>query len=351
MNQHSIVWNTLKQAELVTGEKPQGLTPSTPWYIKTLLAIAGWLASLFILSFLGLMFNQLLESVVADIILGSGMIFLAYHLLLKQHSDFVEHLGLAMSLAGQALFIFAVIQWQSTTYLTSWLAALCLNIGLVILMPHFVHRVISAFFVCICLAGVMTELGLYSLAIPVVMLSCAWCWLHEFVSVRWHGHITAMGYGSILALLVIQTTQIFDSGMTLLMDEHLLEQYIRFSWTSVIAAAVILYVTVMLIKQHQSLTHSSSIYILLLALIFAAVAFNIAGLYIAVMIMVLGFASGHRLLIGSGIVFLLFCISHYYYVLNTTLLMKSISLLVLGIVLIGLYWCLPKLFGGKHEAD
>ncbi|SFK39903.1 DUF4401 domain-containing protein [Methylophaga sulfidovorans] len=350
MSQQDNVWTTLKRADLVVGDKPEKLTADTPWYIKTLLAVAGWLASLFILAFLGLMYNQLLESVAADIILGSGMIFLAYQLLLKQHSDFVEHLGLAISLAGQALFIFGIIEWQSTTYLASWLAVLCLNVGLVILMPHFVHRVISAFFVCICLAGVMTEFGFYFLALPTVMLICAWCWLHEFDSVRWHRHLTAIGYGSILALLLIQTTQIFDSGMTFLMNQRVLEQYIYFSWSSLLAVAVILYVTVALIKQHQTLTKASSFYILLLAMIFAGAAFNIAGLYIAVMIMVLGFASGHRLLIGLGIIFLLFCISHYYYALNTTLLMKSISLFVLGIVLIGLYWCLPRLFGGKHEA-
>ena len=58
------------------------------------------------------------------------------------------------------------------------------------------------------------------------------------------------------------------------------------------------------------------------------------GLMTGVMIVLLGFAASNRVLLGLGIIALLFFISSYYYLLQNTLLDKSITLLILGVILI-----------------
>ncbi len=350
MSEQDTVWNALNQANLVSGEKPGRVMISTPWYIKTLLAMAGWFAALFLLAFLAATFNQLLESALADLIIGSGLILSAYQLLKKQHTEFIEHLGLALSFAGQALVIFAIIQWNYNDGSLNWLAAFLLNTALIFLMPHFVHRVFSSFFASICLIGVMTEYGFIYLSLPLVMFFCAWCWLNEFRYMRWYRYLTALGYGSLFALLCIETSMFFQSNLFFWSDNLFINQSLLFYCGHILSIAVTIYVTVMIIKNYQPLTDLTSCYILLMVIVFSVLTVFINGVHMAVMIMVLGLASSHRVLIGLGIAYLLFSICQYYYSLETTLLMKSISLMVLGIVIFSLRWCLPRLFGDKYAA-
>ena len=130
MSTEDKVWLTLSQSGLVSGARPEGLSISTPWYIKTLLAVSAWLAAVFLFAFLAVLFNGLLDSVLADTLIGSVFILIAYHVLKSEQSDFVEHLGLAFSIAGQILLIMAMLHWGSDVNHLKWLIALGLNIFL-----------------------------------------------------------------------------------------------------------------------------------------------------------------------------------------------------------------------------
>ena len=66
------------------------------------------------------------------------------------------------------------------------------------------------------------------------------------------------------------------------------------------------------------------------------------GITVGLMILLLGFANSNRVLMGLGIIGLLFYISTYYYLLDTTLLNKSLSLLVIGAVLLAWRWSLLR---------
>ncbi|UYO75287.1 DUF4401 domain-containing protein [Halomonas qinghailakensis] len=56
--------------------------------------------------------------------------------------------------------------------------------------------------------------------------------------------------------------------------------------------------------------------------------------------LLLGFAIGHRPLMGSGVLLLLMAISSYYYWLDVTLLVKSLMLLAMGAFLLIIRWIL-----------
>jgi len=108
MSQPSEIWEDLRKARLVVGDEPERRDVESPWYVKTLLAFSGWLASIFVFAFLGVAFSSLLDSAPACFVVGGLMIAGAFHILKLPKSEFYEHLGLAISLAGQALIIVAI---------------------------------------------------------------------------------------------------------------------------------------------------------------------------------------------------------------------------------------------------
>jgi uncharacterized membrane protein len=57
---------------------------------------------------------------------------------------------------------------------------------------------------------------------------------------------------------------------------------------------------------------------------------------------VLGYANGNRVLAGLGILVLLGYLSYYYYSLETTLLIKSILLMAVGSLLLGVRLALHR---------
>ena len=61
---------------------------------------------------------------------------------------------------------------------------------------------------------------------------------------------------------------------------------------------------------------------------------KVSGLVTGVMLLLIGFSSSHRLLMGLGVVLSLFFISNYYYFMGETLLDKSIVLALVGSLLL-----------------
>ena len=84
-----------------------------------------------------------------------------------------------------------------------------------------------------------------------------------------------------------------------------------------------------------------------LVLIFASL--KVFGLTVGVMIILLGYANGNRILTGLGIASLLYYISAYYYTLQSTLLMKSQLLAVLGILLLIASWLIHRVLFVNKE--
>ncbi|BBI48928.1 hypothetical protein HORIV_13490 [Vreelandella olivaria] len=80
--------------------------------MRVLQAFSGWLAALFLLGFVAMGVVFVVESPAASLGLGLAMIGAAYGLFRKARSDVLEHLALAVSLAGQLL-----IAWASVAFL------------------------------------------------------------------------------------------------------------------------------------------------------------------------------------------------------------------------------------------
>jgi uncharacterized membrane protein len=118
-----------------------------PWFIGFVLGASGWIAGLCAMIVIGLLFrpDSTGEFALAAVIL-LGCAYGLYAV--DRESAFFDQLALALSVAGQVALAFAVAQAVDSKALTCAIVAI-LQVGLVIAMPNRLARVLSTLFACI----------------------------------------------------------------------------------------------------------------------------------------------------------------------------------------------------------
>lgn len=334
----SELWNQLRNAGVADGDMPDLESISTPWYVRVLLGFSGWLAALFILLFIGAALSFVFRSNAAAFISGVALIGGAYAMLRKRNGDFIEQLALATSLAGQGLVVYVIFQKSGWGGANSWFLIAVLQILLAGLMPNFIHRVFSAFFAAYSLQYALTYLGAPYLFSGLLMIPLAFIWLNELEYPAFLQPMRAIGYGLVLGLINIK-------GSALLGTRHWWMHYRgKPAWVQpwvdeALAGAVILFVVWQLLQRYKvPPTGRTAIAAFAAAIIAFGASLEANGISVGVLIMLLGFAGGNRILLGLGIASLLFFASSYYYMTDTTLLAKSYTMAITGAALLGLRW-------------
>lgn len=331
----------LVQAGLIEGGPSGQGELESPWYVKVLLAFSGWLAALFLLGFIGAGFEFLFRNSTAAFIVGALMIGGAFVILRGPKNEFVEHLALALSLAGQALVIFAIFRVADRSPKIAWLLVVVLEAPLAVVMPNFVHRVFSSFAAVFAFNMVTLLWGYPFLAGPVVLLLAGCCWLNEFRYPTLMRSVRAIGYGLVLALVLLKGSALFSYRLGWQAISKPPEFWLRPWVGEALSGAVALYVVWRLLQRYgRGLADNISVAALSGTFLLNAASCEVRGLAVGLTILLLGFAGANRVLTGLGIVALLFFISSYYYLLSSTLLVKSGSLLLVGLVLLLLRWLL-----------
>jgi len=115
-----------------------------PWFVSLLQGVAGWLAGIFLLVFLGMVMEP--DSSVALFILGSILLAAAwfmYHA--DRHGAFLDQLALAISIAGQLALAASVLK-DHYSALGASVTALVLQILVLLLMPNKIAKTLAALF-------------------------------------------------------------------------------------------------------------------------------------------------------------------------------------------------------------
>ena len=349
MNQQNSLWTMLAQHHLVSGEEPQAKELASPWYIKLLLAISGWLAAAFLLGFLGFGFSLILDSIPASFMLSIILLGAAYMILNLDKNDFLEHLGLAVSLAAQVILGITLFRYFKGDSTTAWFIIALVQTALAWLMPNYIHRLFSAYFATTALFTALW--GLKPILIPLFMLLAIYLWMHEFTYPKQIERMQAFGYGILLSLIHIESSRVFSE---VLFEINRTPYFtLGIPWLELILTTlVMLYLMILLTKEHQpDLTKQlyGALFIAIVAL--SASAIYIPGIMLGTLIILLGFNHSNRVLSGIGILSLLFYVSSYYYQLHATLMEKSMILGVLGVsLLLGRWLILSLLLPVKEDA-
>ncbi|SLJ83246.1 DUF4401 domain-containing protein [Psychrobacter sp. DAB_AL43B] len=325
----------------------------TPWFLQVFIGFGGLLASLFFTGFLTLVLagSNLLESTVGLIIVGlllSALGLCLFKVASKHHSLFFEYSAFAISVTGQLYVAAGLFFYQVELPLAVWLF-LIIQSCLTFIIPNVVYRLISASIalgVTVYLFNYyqLPELSLGVLALLTIVTQLQRYPLLQRISRQWQAYakaiISAFGYASALMLLCVSVYFIAAEY-----GNSFVHYNAAFSYNYYLAQGLLtlasLYAALLILKRYQvKLLSSASIIIVCAIIVLGVMSIYVSGLLATSLIIVIAIANSQRVLLGLGIVALVSYIFWYYYQLDTSLLLKSASMLIVGIGLLLMRWLL-----------
>jgi len=349
-------WQSLLDAGLVSGAETAAAELESPWYVRVMLGVAGWIAALFLLGFVAAGMTWLIRSEAAMLVTGLITLGVAWLMLSKfSKQDFTTQFALAVSFAGQALFTFGLFGSFSMGqgYSIAWFIMTLVQAALALLMPNTIHRLWSAMSAAAAFYMLLYSFQLVSIAPAIVLATAAWAWLNEFSWPRQGGIVRPIAYGLLIALVLMDI-----AGGTFQMLGELSWQReapaLVAPWLGdLLTGVVLLWVVWTLLRRGQNaFSMPQTVSVLAAAVLLVSVSFKAPGLPVGVCIIVLGYAHGNRILTGLGIAALLLYASSYYYTMDATLLVKSQVLAASGVVLLLARWLMLRvLFKTPEPAD
>jgi len=350
--QRDSLWFQLKQQQLTEQERcPDDpfLADDQDWTVRLLQGVGGWFAALFLLVSMAIIISPVIEYPWLCGLLGLIMNYAAFHHYWhhKQADKnvFLRQLFLVMSLAGQCLVSYAIVDllgWQNPGL---FLALALYQALLVAVMYDFVHRLMSALFAVTLVFWGHSALLATGVGSAFLALVLVWLWLDK---VGWQAEkklYEPLAYAAALTLvgLNIQALnwywQLGHRG-----EGWLLSNGEIISGLLHLLAFGFLYLR---LKQYQMLPQSSRDRYLVILVIFGLglLGFVIPGLSGAVLLLMVGFAVRQSQLMILGALSVVGFVSWYYYQLDLTLLMKAMLLGGLGVVLLLVAWL------GRQSSD
>jgi hypothetical protein len=305
-------------AEGPVNDRPGERASDRPWYIGLLLGASGWVAGVFVLIFVFMLFEPRSPTVILTI--GAVLVAAAWGLFtVDRDGAFVSQLAFALSVAGQIAVLFGAndLLFKATRSIAGVsFVALVLEVGMIVAIPNPLHRTMSTLFACAAWAlfirygmwdgprgssggsaapGPSMGLALAGWAIVWLPVGCA-----LYGSIRKEPSWMAAGRQAIMR--PVCTGLIVGVAIATLLSDPL----DAFAWTA----------------NAQHATNWLALWPLLSA--FAA----LGALAAAV-------ALGSRWLMSVCIVAALLHVSHFYYTIGVSLLAKSGTMLLLGVLLLG----------------
>lgn len=300
---------------------------ATPWYVKAMIGVAGWIAAGFLLSFFGI--AGLIDSATSMLLWGAIMAVAALALRrLVRTALFWHQMAFAFSLVGQGLLIVGV-GMQSEDLTLTMLFTVGLELVLFFAYPDTFHRTLSVLAIGVALVGLLYDQklldGVHALVIALG-LGTVVVWQQELrlLANRWSPYRAPLGYGLPLTLF----------GITLLSLVGEIDT--NYWWVSAVGLAlVLLYLSILLLRElGYTGLNPMTFWVVGAILITLIPAYQTPGILAALIVLCLGRWRGNGLLMGLATLFLLFFLSAYYYNLDITLLNKSYILMGTGVVLL-----------------
>jgi hypothetical protein len=313
--------------------------PATPWYLRVMVGFGAWWAASFFMGF----FFLLSQSKPATLIFGAALVAGAILLRRLDRGDFLNQLALAASLAGQLLVMFG-FGIQSIT--ENALLVLLMQGLLISFYSDQTHRLLSTLVAVGAIEVLLFDWKwIYGTAVLAGLFGIVsiLLWLKEstFAGRELERVMRPVAYGLVIALFGLLLPSILPPFFD---DQNPLTMHMHHLWlsTALLGAGLLYLVHVLLTERNLAPfgAFGLSSYGAVLLLLWPAQ--RAPGLIGALIVLLLGFRRGNRLLLGMALLFLAVFISAYYYNLSMSLLMKSAALTGSGVVLLALRLVLIK---------
>ncbi len=371
-NQHSDnVLLQLQQLGLIDGNVTDARTGETsakatiannhsqndiPWFIQILFGLSGIVASLFLITFLSLLLFGIdgFDSVIALLITGlvlSTAGFVLFRNKQSRDNAFISSLALAISSAGQAYIAFALFDNNLSHPIDVWLF-LIVQAVMTVIMPNRIYRLLGSIMTLGLTVYLLNyyhlpELSLGLLALITTGSNLSRYSLLQRIPSKWRADafdITkAIGYASALMLLCVSVYFIAAEY------SHSLASYYgdTFRYNYYLAQGLLtlasLYAAYLILKRYDvKLLSAAGLFIGGAIVLLGIISIYVSGLLATSLIIVIAIANSQRVLLGLGVTALVSYIFWYYYQLDTSLLIKSLSMLIVGLTMLMGRWILIK---------
>jgi uncharacterized membrane protein len=331
------LWQRLQSGGLVEGDIPLEETGETLWYVRLMLGVAGWIGSLFLLGFVGVGFAFVMRNAIAALVVGGLVSGGAYAIFkTRQNSDFFTQFGLAVGLAGQMMLIYGIFELFDHNEPLIYGLIFVAEALLTFLMPNFIYRVLSSLAAALALTFALHSAGVYGLASGLLAAGFLLVWLQDVHWVRFSELCRPVGYGLAFSLLYHKTGVFWGDWIwwSRSAGPNWLSQNAPWLGKALLLSVFLGVVFVLLKRLQIAVTSRSGLAALVATGIGIAAAFAVPGLGQGWLILLIGFAVCNRVLIGTGLLASGAFLSNYYYLLQSTLLEKSLLLIGIGAVLL-----------------
>ena len=331
------LWSRLSEAGLVTGDPPPPAV-HTPWPIRVMLGIAGWIAALFAMALVLMIDHDVYRHPEIAFSVGLALCGGAFALFRSLPENvFAAQFGFALSLAGQGLFLAGIgrltkFQFDTGTYLL--LAAI--EASAAAIMPNAIHRTLTTFVCGVCLFLSTSAAGFPAATTAFAALGVAVVWLVVDAPQLRRDVLDPLGYGFALILLCADGSLLFGPEVWGMLRPRAGDLPAYFTWSAALATGAAL------LFAAWRLTPRAGNALPLVALPVAIGGLFAPGISAAMLLVILGFAQSSRPLIGLGLLAFAGFLGTFYYQLTQTLLLKSAILTGTGLALLALRRLLPE---------
>jgi hypothetical protein len=296
-----------------------------PWFIGLVLGVSGWLAGLFGLLFVWSLFEPAGPTGFATA--GIVMLAAAFGLYFAGRANaFADQLALALSIAGQLSFLWAVGDATDSAAATAAAAAL-MQAVLLIAMPNGLARTLAAFFACVALTAAVR-----------------FAWWEPALDL---GGRPAVVLGPALASWVVIWVPLLVLAFALLRREA---QWMAGPARRIVRPGLNGLLAALALGTWASDPFASFTFFRPDGDGNWLVLWPMLGAGTALLAARLAFRLRDRPLVGVAIVGALLHVTHFYYLLGTTLLVKSVIMIALGALLLSAAFVARRRAGARRES-
>ena len=335
----------------------------SPWFMKGLMGIGGWIAALFLLGSIGLCVSILFLDPInigfGILIAIIGSVLLAITTLLKTDSNFGvfrSQLSLSVHVTGHLLLAFGFAMtfelWNSDTdFVIILLFISIVQIIFIAIYKDSIYRFLATLAIISCLSSIAYIYEapiLISLFIGGLMILAITLWADKFPTKLQIQHFTLLEpirYGVIIGAFSILIYEITN-------------RYYGFepANTAKITTAILFFCLIWLETQlfdeyDVRLTSPFALAIFAISLAISIPIWTTPGILAGIIGILLAYRRRNRILLGISYLYLAGFISYYYYWLDVSLLTKSIILVITGIIFISARFVLRRIVTMPDETE
>lgn len=341
MTDHSLtkLLRRLQEKQLIS-EDASPTSATSLWYVSLMQGFAGWLAALFMLGFVGTAFTWLFryDNELLLIVAGLGTCVAAYLIQRSNLSSvFIGQLAIATSLCGQLMVAWSLFDLFDFREIYAYLALGIFQAVLAILMPNYLHRVLSSWFSVIAFSWLLHRLGIFGLGTAVVASLFIVLSLKQDRWARYTTILQPILLGLAISLIQVSSHSLFGTEILSLYGKAEISTFHSYAPYLGLGVTFLSYIYLLshIFKRYAfGKEHLQKYIFWSLALLFGLASLPVQGVTAALLVLIAGFYMQRITLTVLGLISIICFFSWYYYSLHETLLIKSIWLGLFGTLLI-----------------